>query len=158
MTTHISVLLILAGNLEENILITGDDEKDVVKKAEKEFARLSKKHIPNWERMSKEEKDCALDDGYIETEDMDAGVIINWPEVKTVKSKSVRVTPMGVSADDIVDYMKSFYDNIKMLNKKELSLAFDYVENHENCDLKLNDVIDAGIEFVLEQRKEGTVK
>lgn len=85
MTTYINVILILAGNLEENILCVGNDEKAVVKKADKIFARLSRHHIPNWDRMSQEEKDGALDEGYIETEDGDAIVFINWPEVNEIK-------------------------------------------------------------------------
>lgn len=152
--THINVVLIIAGNLESVSLFIGDNEKKVLKKAEKQFVRLSKKHIPNWEMMNNAERKCAVIDSHIETEDGDVSVFINWPEVSEIKSKNSRVTPMGISADDIVGYMENFYDDVKKFNKKELTAALDHIEEHEDCSRALNDVIDDGIDFVIEQREK----
>ena len=77
----ISVVVIKDSVIDENYLFRGDDNDDIVQRAEKKFLDACATNVSNWYEYSEEDKNNALDDGYVEFGR--GSVCISWPDTDT---------------------------------------------------------------------------
>jgi len=85
MATNITVIVVKENIHKETILITGNDSKKVVKKAEEVFFDKIKEYSSEytWKSISDEDRETILDDGHFDP-DRDTDIYFYCPTVKKV--------------------------------------------------------------------------
>lgn len=77
--TYITVIMLQGGILQSVHLSHGEDENKVISTAKDLFTKLCYKHLPDWQKMSKEEKGNALDEGFCSTLDGEVQILLVRP-------------------------------------------------------------------------------